>query len=126
MTGRWDGIFNYPHDLPPNGFTATLIEQGGAITGETEEVGDTDPGEGETLHALIDGTRIGSAVNFTKHYDRVDRAPFPVRYDGTLSPEGDEIAGEWTIPGIWSGTFIMVRQIGAVEEVGQVVAAEVG
>lgn len=120
VTGRWEGIFNYPRDFPPNGFVATLIERAGAISGETEEVCDTDPGLGEPLHALIDGDRVGTTVRFVKRYDRSDRAPWPVRYEGTLSPEADEIAGEWTIPGIWSGTFIMVRQGGS----GEAVAVE--
>ena len=29
---------------------------------------------------------------------------------GTIQLGGDEIDGEWTIPGDWSGTFLMIRQ----------------
>ena len=112
VTGRWEGIFNYPRGMAPNGFAATLVEQAGAITGETHERSDAGADHGDTLVAVIEGERIGSAVKFTKRYDTLDRAHYAVRYDGILSPEGDEITGEWTIPGMWSGSFIMVRQPG--------------
>ena len=124
MTGRWEGIFNYPRSLPPNGFTATFAEQAGIITGETVEASDRDADQGAALPARIDGERIGSAVRFTKCYDDRVRA-HPVHYAGTLSPEGDEIVGEWTIPGVWSGSFIMVRQPGRVAGVAEEVGAEV-
>ena len=108
VTGAWEGIFNYPRGLPPGGFRAELRDASGAITGETEERGDADQA-GLTLHALIVGTRSGTAVAFTKRYDALARAADPVHYEGTLSPDGDEITGRWTIPGSWSGSFIMVR-----------------
>lgn len=120
VTGRWEGIFNYPGDLPPNGFVATLIEQAGVVTGETDEAGD----RGASLPAVITGERVGSAVRFTKRYDDRARA-HPVDYAGTLSPEGDEIVGEWTIPGIWSGSFIMVRQQERVVKAEEEIGAEV-
>lgn len=122
VTGRWEGIFNYPQNLPPNGFVATLIEQAGVITGDTDEASDRDVDLGATLPAVITGERVGSAVRFTKRYD--DRVcAHPVDYAGTLSPEGDEIVGEWTISGIWSGSFIMVRQPGPIATVEKVGAA---
>ncbi len=108
MTGAWEGIYNYPRGLPPSGFRAELRDAAGAITGETEERGDADQA-GLTLHALIVGTRSDTAVVFTKRYDALARAAHPVRYEGTLSPDGDEVTGRWTIPGSWSGSFIMVR-----------------
>lgn len=124
VTGRWEGIFNYPGDLPPNGFVARLVEQAGVITGETDEASDRDADCGATLPAGIAGERVGSAVRFTKRYDDRVRA-HPVHYAGTLSPEGDEIVGEWAIPGIWSGSFIMVRQPGPVATVEEEVGAAV-
>ena len=121
LTGRWEGIFNYPRDLPPNGFVATLTERAGAITGGTEEVSDRPADAGAALPAVIEGERIGSAVRFTKRYDDRARA-HPVHYAGTLAPEGDEIVGEWTVPGVWSGSFIMIRQprreAGVEQEIG--------
>jgi hypothetical protein len=32
-------------------------------------------------------------------------------------PEGNEIAGRWTVPGVWSGTFLMVRNGGGKETI---------
>lgn len=111
LTGRWEGIFNYPRQLPPTGYVAVLVERGGVLTGEIEEVGD-GPEHGTPLIALVEGERVGISVRFRKRYADPSRAHYTVRYDGTLSAEGDEITGEWTIPGIWSGTFIMVRAAG--------------
>lgn len=125
LTGRWDGIFNYPRELPPTGFVAALVDHQGALSGDVEERGDADGLEGATLAAVIEGERIGSQVRFTKRYDDLARAHYAVRYEGTLAPDGDEIVGEWTIPGIWSGSFIMVRQPGRSVEAERTVGAEV-
>ena len=38
-------------------------------------------------------------------YDDLAR-PTP-HYHGLIQPGGDEIEGEWTIPGDWSGTFLI-------------------
>ncbi|MGI4731298.1 MAG: hypothetical protein ACRYFW_06075 [Janthinobacterium lividum] len=108
VTGAWEGIFNYPRAMPPGGFRADLREAAGAIAGETEERGDGDEA-GLTLHALVTGARSGTAVSFTKSYDDPARARHPVRYAGTIAPDGDEITGRWDIAGHWSGSFIMVR-----------------
>jgi hypothetical protein len=45
--------------------------------------------------------------SFVKIYDDLERPT--VHYRGTIQPGGDEIEGIWTIPGDWSGTFMMVR-----------------
>ena len=39
-----------------------------------------------------------------------------VAYEGAVDAEGLEITGRWSIPGDWSGTFIMVRESGVEEE----------
>ena len=59
------------------------------------------------------GSRQGSVVAFAKtceggspHYDR------PIEYQGTLSADGTEIEGRWSIPGDWSGQFLMIRSSG--------------
>lgn len=115
VTGRWEGIFNYPRTMPPNGFVAMLVEQAGTISGEIEETSDG----GAVLTATVYGERTGSSVRFGKRYADPARAHYAVDYVGTLSPEGDEIVGEWTIPGVWSGSFIMVRQPGREVETKQ-------
>ncbi|AXJ95250.1 MULTISPECIES: hypothetical protein [unclassified Sphingomonas] len=110
VSGAWDGIFSYPRGLPPNGFACELREHGGRIDGETHERAEVGADRGTTIFALIEGMRQGHAVRFTKRYDDPRRAAHPVLYDGTLSADGDEIAGRWEIAGQWSGGFIMVRQ----------------
>lgn len=117
VTGEWTGIFNYPDPHPPNGFEAVLREVAGTITGETREVSDSAEDVDKIQCAMLDGTRSGHAVTFTKHYDEMHRAANPVRYDGVLSDEGDEITGRWTIPGHWAGTFMMVRAGGRADAV---------
>jgi len=110
LTGEWDGIFNYPHTLPPTAFAATLREEGGVLSGETVETG-----EGGALHALLQGTRAGATVAFIKTYD--DGHPKPIRYAGTLDADANEITGRWHIAGDWSGSFIMVRKGSAAETI---------
>ena len=56
---------------------------------------------------MIEGTRQGERVRWVKLYDDLSRET--PHYSGTIQPGGDEIEGEWHIPGNWSGTFIMVR-----------------
>jgi hypothetical protein len=118
LSGEWDGIFNYPHHMPPQAFTATLRDEGGILTGETTESGEEsrDPA---VLHAWLEGRRSGDAVHFVKSYDATSRADYVVHYAGTLAPDGNEISGRWDVPGVWSGSFIMVRKAGKAEEVGE-------
>ncbi len=103
LPGVWHGAFNYPRALPPENFTATLVDRGGALAGETEEAGS----DSRICTGLIHGYRAGTAVSFIKTYD--DRHGWPVRYDGTLDADGCEIAGTWRIDGQWSGSFVMGR-----------------
>lgn len=112
VSGEWTGLYNYPRGLPPNQFAATLRETAGMIAGETTEPSPshhTGDGGGRA-HAFLDGRRNGDAIDFLKHYDAVHRAATPVAYAGTISPDGDEITGRWSIAGDWSGTFLMIRR----------------
>lgn len=113
LSGDWRGIFNYPGAAgPPTEFTATLHDAGGLLTGGTVE-----PGlHGGALAARLDGRRTGSAVTFNKLYDEAQGDYDSVAYQGAVDGEGLEITGRWTIPGVWSGTFIMVRERGVEEE----------
>jgi hypothetical protein len=115
LTGRWTGIFNYPSSDPPNSFEAVLRDVGGAITGLTTELDDDPYGSGGVLHAVIEGHRTGSIVTFTKIYDELEPEPIVISYDGIVDAGGDEIEGQWERPGVWSGTFLMVRS-GGVEK----------
>jgi hypothetical protein len=103
LTGVWNGLYSYP-DGSSVSFVATLIETGSALTGSTHE-----PGAGSTLYATLLGSRHASAVGFRKTYDGVVPGYRAVDYAGTLSADATEIEGRWTIPGVWSGKFLMIR-----------------
>ncbi len=113
LSGGWDGIYNYPRGMRPNAFTATLRDSGGLLAGEVSEPSQDPQDHGAILHALLEGSREGSAVRFVKTYDAPSRSHYAVIYTGTVNGEGTEISGRWDIPGVWSGTFIMVRHVGA-------------
>lgn len=123
LSGEWRGIFNYPGAAgPPTEFTATLNDVGGVLTGETAE-----PSlYGGTLAARLDGRHTGSAVTFAKLYEETREGGYDsVAYEGEVDVEGLEITGRWTIPGNWSGTFIMVRDKGVEEDIEATAEEEV-
>ncbi len=109
LTGRWQGIYNYPYLAEPNEFVATLIDRDGDLSGETEEIGTLPESGREAFPALIEGRRDGSSVAFRKFYDDLRIAADVVHYNGQVDPDGSEIAGNWHIEGDWGGTFIMIR-----------------
>jgi hypothetical protein len=107
LSGRWSGIFSYPSLFPPNGFEAEIRDSGGLITGVITQPREHFEPPGPVRQAMIEGRREGDIVTFVKFYDDLDR-PTP-HYHGRIQSGGDEVNGEWTIPGDWSGTFIMIR-----------------
>lgn len=115
LSGQWSGIFNYPALYPPNSFEATIRDCAGAISGVINQPGEFFEPPGTVQHAVIEGSREGSTLVFIKIYDDLNR-PTP-HYHGVIEPGGDEIEGEWTIPGDWSGTFLMIRGARASEAV---------
>ena len=110
LTGLWRGLYSYPVKRAPVPFTANLNDSGGWITGATEEVATNRAALGRTLTATLQGRRSGSSVRFLKLYDSPMRVYDSVAYDGSVNPEGTEIEGRWTVPGNWSGTFLMIRE----------------
>jgi hypothetical protein len=108
LTGVWQGIYSYPvGGLPTVPFTATLIDAGGSLSGSVHE---TCIGTGETLFFGLSGSRHGSAVTFVKTYDGTNPSyGHPIVYDGAVNEDATEIEGRWTIPGNWSGRFLMTR-----------------
>jgi len=109
LTGLWRGQYDYPIRRQPVSFTAAITETGAWITGTTEEIATGYEARGRVLTATLQGRRLGGAVKFLKLYDAAMRSYDAVAYEGRLSPDGREIDGRWTIPGNWSGTFLMVR-----------------
>lgn len=125
LSGRWHGFYNMPNDAAPTPFEAELRDIGGLLSGTISEDGDTFDCLGQTLHAVLDGRRDGDSVSFTKRYDYLPRADYSIHYEGVLTPDGNEIEGRWMIPGIWSGTFLMVRHTGAAATAERKVSEEV-
>ena len=105
LTGVWHGLYTYPN-VRSVSFVATLIESGSALTGSTHEPCDGPAG---TLYATLTGSRHGSAVAFRKTYEGAGPGYGTVDYAGTLSTGATEIEGRWSIPGVWSGKFLMIR-----------------
>ncbi|HEY1605223.1 MAG TPA: hypothetical protein VGF77_06455 [Allosphingosinicella sp.] len=120
LSGRWSGLYNYPHSMPPTPFEAEIRDQGGRIAGETIE-----PGRDGTMHAMIAGRRAGCDVHFVKTYDDLLPDGAPVDYRGAVAESGDEIHGRWEIAGNWSGTFLMIREGGSKEEAQNRASAEI-
>lgn len=125
LTGHWSGFYSYPYGPPPTAFEAELCETAGALTGTTTELADMGELVGQTLHAVIDGRREGKAVSFLKMYDGLSKDHDVARYEGTLDADGSEIEGRWTVPGVWSGGFLMVRHPGARAEIEAKVGEEI-
>src|ERR1044072_7503233 len=94
LSGDWIGNYSYPGELEPVPFQATLVESNGHLTGETKEAGQT-PEMGAIAHALLQGSRSGAQVSFTKMYDTIEDDP--ILYEGTVDEAGTEIHGTWTI-----------------------------
>ena len=107
LSGQWSGIYNYPSLYPPNSFEATIRDSAGQITGVITQPGEFFEPPGTVQQAVIEGSREGGTVSFVKIYDDLSRAT--PHYHGVIQAGGDEIEGEWTIPGDWSGTFLMIR-----------------
>ena len=126
LTGVWDGQFSYPRSYEPTNFTCVLLDIGGALSGSVTEHSNNGPTKGQTLNATLLGARHDSEVQFTKVYPAgVAAHGQSVLYVGTLSLDGFEIEGEWTVPGSWSGRFLMIRSEPEAEAVEDREAAEV-
>ena len=111
LTGKWSGIFNYPHTNPPTAFEADIADLGGSIVGTIHEPDLHSVPPGALIAAAIDGHRDGASVRFSKFYDDRGTEGYGdmVVYAGVLSADGCEISGRWDIPGVWSGSFLMIR-----------------
>ena len=107
LTGLWTGLYSYPSRLRPVFFVATLISHGPAFSGRTEEAADSAAGAPLALGAALTGQEGSGLVAFTKTYEGAWE--HSVLYAGRLSPDRTEIEGRWTIPGAWTGRFLMMR-----------------
>jgi len=114
LTGVWHGLYSYPRARESVPFTASLTDGGGWLSGTTEEVPTSGKAKGLTLVATLQGRRTGHSVTFLKTYDDLRYGYDAVQYAGAVNQDGSEIEGRWTIPGVWSGKFLMIRA-GAVQ-----------
>ena len=110
LTGVWDGLYRQPGRKRHVPFTASLIDTGSLVTGSTHEPCNVPDCPIKTHHATLSGERTGQAVAFIKSYEPPGFGYDVVHYAGTLSADGLEIAGSWTIPRSGSsGEFLMIR-----------------
>lgn len=124
LTGSWVGIFNYPANCQPaTNFAVRLRDSTGTLSGDTSEPDILGEVDGQSLHAFLTGSHVGGQVEFLKCYENYDTDP--IIYSGTLADGGNEIAGDWTIPDVWSGTFIMIRQSGKGQDVEREVELDI-
>lgn len=125
MTGLWTGQYWYVEPWEPStGFVATISDNGGQLTGTTTEPSDMFAGIDE--RADIRGTRDGTDVSFWKHYDGDGAYGHTVTYRGTLSGDGRQVEGQWSLDSL-SGSFLMVRDLQAVteEEIAEFIGIEI-
>jgi hypothetical protein len=126
LTGQWSGEYSYPGLIgPTTPFLATLTETGGRLTGTVIEP-DTVTGA-PVIEATIAGIRAGQNVDFTKSYGPAASEGYgtPVDYVGTLSGDGNTVAGVWSLLDL-DGQFEMRRESGQVQTVEKRVAETIG
>lgn len=109
LTGIWQGIYSYADGREDAPFVATLLDLGGAISGTTHEPCPLGASSSGLAFAEISGRREGAGVIFSKTYDGASGLDHTVLYEGSLSSDGVEIEGTWTIPGGSVGRFMMIR-----------------
>jgi hypothetical protein len=113
LSGVWQGRYSYPSNRPAVPFTATLSEIDSWLSGAIEEKGTSRDSIGLTLTATVQGRRTGRSVTWLKLYDGALRTYDAVNYQGEINEDATEISGRWSIPGNWSGTFLMIRPMAA-------------
>jgi hypothetical protein len=109
LTGVWNGLYSYPRAKEPVSFLATLAETDTWLSGVTEEIASAGTMRGQTITATLQGRRTAHAVTFLKTYDDLPHGYDTVHYTGDVNDDGSEIEGRWTIPGVWSGKFLLIR-----------------
>ena len=110
IAGLWMGHYAYPSPQmgSPTPFLARIDDTDGALSGTIIEPNTIGPSS-DSLEAILSGSRMGSAVDFTKVYDGASDAAHAVDYVGRLSDDGNTIAGVWSLAE-FDGSFEMHRE----------------
>ncbi|WP_026072523.1 hypothetical protein [Nodosilinea nodulosa] len=94
LSGMWLGT--YWQRGTPTRFEVTLVQGGTTLSGS---ILDADYlGE-----AQLSGTVSGRQVRFVKRYLTSNQTP--IDYSGTVSEDGDHMAGQWSIAGFDAGPW---------------------
>ena len=80
----------------PTRFEATLVQGGNSLSGSILD-------NGYLGEAQLSGTVAGRQTHFVKRY-LTQRLP-AIDYAGTVSEDGDHMAGQWSIAGFDSGPW---------------------
>jgi len=100
-----------PDDTAPaTPFTAELTDDAGHVAGRTVEPDMFGGPYAPPIPALIDGSHADGELTFTK-FPEGGGQTHTIDYAGTISGDGNVIAGRWIIYGVWEGTFQMQRRV---------------
>lgn len=113
LTGVWYGRYDGVNSSQTNRFIAQLAEVAGSFSGAISEP--DDHGVVDVRHAMVQGTRSGADLAFTKQYDGAGPFAHAVHYAGQVNGDGTEVTGVWTVMG-FHGTFVMEREVFTADE----------
>jgi hypothetical protein len=94
LSGMWWGT--YWQQERPTRFEATLVQGGNTLSGSILD-------DGYLGEAQLSGTVAGRQVRFVKRYLGLGQPP--IDYVGTVSEDGNHIAGQWSIAGFDEGPW---------------------
>ncbi|KPP93040.1 MAG: hypothetical protein HLUCCA08_10595 [Rhodobacteraceae bacterium HLUCCA08] len=127
LSGLWTGRYDYarPGMGDPVTFEVVLTETGRVFTGELVEPNTFRDDAGDTLMAVVSGSRDGQFVQFLKTYTDFNGLDHPV-YEGRCNGALTRISGDWRFPAFPAvcGSFLMVRTAGLAEEKAREAKAE--
>ncbi len=114
LTGVWYGTYVYPGGgVASVRFRLTLVQDGKKISANVREQNTfwesnpNVPRDVPFLYAICDGEYDPATkqLRFTKTYDGASGASHSVEYSGTLSDDGTQFDGDWSIGGAGGGSF---------------------
>lgn len=96
VQGSWRGSFFYSHDPGTGyGFEAVFVEHNGKVDGNILD-------DGKMGEAKVGGIFVYPDLRFTKIYLRDS---LPVKYQGTMSEDGNLLIGRWVMADKVTGTW---------------------